>query len=149
MPCKIQARKGNKMSIAVRYYTRSGNTEKLAKAIEESIGIEAKKISEPLTEKVDTLLLGCSYYAFDMDPEVKEFIRNNKAYIGQIVLFGTSAMIKSMKKPLQKVLADLNTDIIIAEKEFHCPGSFGPMHKNRPNAGDIEDVKKFAKIFVK
>ncbi len=137
------------MNIAIRYYTRSGNTEKLAKAIQEIIGVEAKKINEPLTEKTDTLLLGCSYYAFDMDPEVKEFIRNNKNNIGQIVLFGTSAMIKSMKKPLQKVLKEANANIIIAENEFHCPGSFGPMHKNRPNAADIEDVKRFAKKFVK
>ncbi len=137
------------MNIAIRYYTRSGNTEKLAKAIEETIGVEAKNISEPLTEKTDTLLLGCSYYAFDMDPQVKQFIADNKSQIGQIVLFGTSAMIKSMKKPLQKVLSDLNTDIVIAENEFHCPGSFGPMHKNRPNAADVEAVKTFAKKLVK
>lgn len=138
------------MNLAIRYYTRSGNTEKLAKAIEEIIGVEAKKVSEPLTEKVDTLLLGCSYYAFDMDAEVKQFLADNKNNIGQIVLFGTSAMIKSMKKPLQKVLIDVGaTNIVVAANEFHCPGSFGPMHKNRPNAADIEDVKTFAKKFVK
>lgn len=46
------------MSIAIRFYTRGGNTEKLAKAVEEVVGVQAKKVSEPLTEKVDTLLLG-------------------------------------------------------------------------------------------
>lgn len=135
------------MSIAIRYYTKGGNTEKLAKAIEEVLGTEAKKVSENLTENVDILLLGCSYYAFDMDPEVKKFLAENKDKFGKVVLFGTSAMIKSMKKPLVKVIEDLKVNVTIADEEFHCPGSFGPMHKCRPNAGDIADVKEFAKQF--
>lgn len=133
------------MNIAVRYYTRGGNTEKLAMAVEEAIGVKAESVSVALEEKVDVLLLGCSYYAFDMDSEVKKFIIDNKDKIGKIALFGTSAMIKSMKKPLAKVLKDLDTDIKIIHDEFHCPGSFGPMHKNRPNAEDLEAVKVFAK----
>lgn len=57
-------------------------------------------------------------------------------------------MIKSMKKPLSNVLKDLNVNITIANEEFHCPGSFGPMYKGRPNDTDIADIKKFAKQFV-
>ena len=90
------------MNIAIRYYTKGGNTEKLAKAVEEALEIEAKKVSEKLTDKADILFLGSSYYAFDMDQKVKEFITENKDKIGKIVLFGTSAMMKSMKKPLKK-----------------------------------------------
>ncbi len=137
------------MNTAIRYYTRGGNTEKLAKAVEEAVGLTARNISEPLEEKADTLLLGCSYYAFDMDPEVKKFITENQEKIGQIVLFGTSAMIKSMKKPMKNLLKSLNTNIILAEDEFHCPGSFGPMHKGRPNAEDLAAAKEFAKKYAK
>ena len=32
------------MKIAVRYYTRSGNTEKLAKAIAEAVGVQAESV---------------------------------------------------------------------------------------------------------
>lgn len=137
------------MSVAIRYYTRSGNTEKLAKGVEEAISVPAKDITAPLTEKVDILFLGCSYYAFDMDAEVKKFIADNKDKIGKIVLFGTSAMIKSMKKPLFKVLKDQNVEIAVADEEFHCPGTFGMMHKGRPNADDVSAVKAFAKSIVK
>lgn len=136
------------MNIAIRYYTRGGNTEKLAKAVEEAVGVSAKTVSEALEEKADTLLLGCSYYAFDMDPEVKKFLADNKDKIGRIVLFGTSAMIKSMKKPMAKVLKELNANIELANQEFHCPGSFGLMHKGRPNESDLAAVKEFAKQFV-
>lgn len=137
------------MNIAVRYYTRGGNTEKLAKAIEEAVGTQAETVSEPLSEKADVLFLGCSYYAFDMDGEVKKFISDNKEKIGKIVLFGTSAMMKSMKKPLIKVLKDLNVNIEIADDEFHCPGAFGPMHKGRPNDNDLLNVREFAKAILK
>ena len=66
------------MEIAVRYFTRSGNTEKLAKAVAAAVEVEALTINEPLTQKTDILFLCSSYYAFDIDPLVKEFIINNK-----------------------------------------------------------------------
>lgn len=135
------------MSIVIRYYSRGGNTEKLAKAAGEALGIPAKSVTDVLTEKADILLLGCSYYAFDMDKEVKKFIADNKDMIGTIVLFGTSAMMKSMKKPLEKVLKELGADIAISKEEFHCAGSFGPMHKGRPNQDDLAKVMEFARKF--
>ena len=62
------------MNISVRYYTRTGNTEKLAVAIAESVGVQAKSVDVPLETKADILFLGCSYYAFDVDEAVKKFI---------------------------------------------------------------------------
>ncbi|MBQ0042002.1 MAG: flavodoxin [Lachnospiraceae bacterium] len=136
------------MNIAIRYYTRGGNTEKLAKAVEEAVGVTAKQVTEALDSKADILFLGCSYYAFDMDEAVKKFIVDNKENIGEIVLFGTSAMMKSMKKPLQKVLKSLDVSIAVSDKEFHCAGAFGPVHKGKPDEKDIEAIKSFAKQFV-
>ena len=130
------------MKIAVRYYTRSGNTKKLAEAIAEAISVESCDITVPLTEKVDVLFLGSSYYAFDADDAVKSFIADNKDNIGKIVCFGTSAMMKSMKKPITKVAGKLG--VAVADEEFHCRGQFGKIHKGRPNEKDIEEAKKFA-----
>lgn len=134
------------MNIAIRYYTRSGNTKKLAFAVSDALSVEAKEIDSPLTEKVDLLFLGCSYYAFDVDETVKQFIVQNKDYIGKIVCFGTSAMMKSMKKPVSKV-AD-TVGVVVADEEFHCRGSFGPMHKGRPNAEDLEELTIFVKKII-
>lgn len=130
------------MNIAVRYYTRSGNTKKIADAVAKAASVEAKDITNPLTEKVDILFLGCSYYAFDVDEAVKEFIVKNKDNIGKIVCFGTSAMMKSMKKPVKKV-AD-TVGVAVADDEFHCRGQFGKVHKGRPNEKDLADVSAFA-----
>ena len=48
------------MKIAVRYYTKTGNTRRLAEAVAEAVGAEALPISEPVTEKADILFLGNS-----------------------------------------------------------------------------------------
>ncbi len=129
------------MNIAVRYYTRSGNTKKLADAAAKAASVQAQDITVPLAEKADVLLLGCSYYAFDVDEAVKEFIIKNKENIGKIVCFGTSAMLKSMKKPVRKV-AD-TVGITVADEEFHCRGQFGKIHKGRPNDDDIKALVAF------
>lgn len=134
------------MNVAVRYYTRSGNTEKLAKGIAEAIGVNASDMSVPLGEKADILFLGCSYYAFDVDPVVKKYISENKDKIGKIVCFGTSAMMKSVYKPMKKVAEECGVEI--EKEDFHCHGSFGPMHKGRPNADDISKAQEFAKRFL-
>ncbi|MBQ8826731.1 MAG: flavodoxin [Oscillospiraceae bacterium] len=133
------------MKFAVRYYTRSGNTEKLAKAVADALQTEAKDITAPLDERADILFLCCSYYAFDIDEAVKRFISENKEHIGKIVCVGTSAMMKSMKKPVEKAAVG----ITVAEEEFHCRGSFGPMHKGRPDQKDLSRAAAFALKIIK
>jgi len=134
------------MNIAVRYYTRSGNTKKLADAVASAISVESKDLTSPLDEKADILFLGCSYYAFDVDEAVKNFIMENKDKISKIVCIGTSAMMKSMKKPVRKV-AD-TVGVAVAEEEFHCRGEFAKFHKGRPNETDLAKAAAFAKSIV-
>ena len=87
------------MSCAVRYYTKTGNTKRLADAIAKELGVEALPISEPLTEKVDILFLGNSYYAFNIDPEVRNFVASlSKDKVGKIVNFGSAALLNSTNK---------------------------------------------------
>ena len=64
------------MKTAVRYYTKTGNTKRLAEAVASAVGTEALPISTPITEPVDILFLGNSYYAFSIDPEVRTFIQS-------------------------------------------------------------------------
>lgn len=137
-----------KMSFAVRYFTQTGNTKKLAQAIAEELGVEALPISKPIDEKVDVLLLGNSYYAFTIAPEVRDFVASlNKDKVGKIVNFGTAAMMKSTFK---KVRAVANTvGIPVLDKEFHCKGEFKGMNKGRPNADDIMAAREFARNIKK
>ena len=135
------------MTFAVRYYTKTGNTRKLATAIADALGVQALPISEPVTEPVDILLLGNSYYAFSIDPEVKAFIRSlDKSKVGRIANFGSAAMLNSTFKKV-KAEAD-KVGIPMVDKEFHCRGEFKGIHKGRPNAEDLAAAAAFAKSLL-
>ena len=134
------------MSFAVRYYTKTGNTKRLADAIAKELGVEALPISEPVTEKVDILFLGNSYYAFNIDPEVRNFVASlSKDKVGKIVNFGSAALLNSTYKKV-KAEAD-KVGVPMDEKEFHCKGEFKGLHKGRPNADDLKDAASFARSF--
>ncbi len=132
------------MKYAVRFYTKTGNTKKLADAIARELGVEALPISEPITEQVDVLFLGNSYYAFSIDPEVRAFIASlDKNIVGKIINFGSAAMLNSTYKKV-KAEAD-KVGIPMDEREFHCKGEFKGIHKGRPNDEDLKAAAVFAK----
>ena len=135
------------MKIAVRYFTRTGNTRRLAEAIAKAVGAEALPISTPVTEPVDILFLGNSYYAFTIDPEVREFVRSlEKDKVGKIVNFGSAAMLNSTYKKV-KAEAD-KAGIPMDEREFHCKGEFKGIHRGKPDENDLKAVAEFAKKIV-
>lgn len=135
------------MKAAVRYYTKGGNTKRLAEAVAEAIGAEALPISTPVDEYVDILFLGNSYYAFSIDPEVRDFVRNlDKNKVGKIVNFGSAAMLKSTYKKV-KAEAD-KAGIPMDEREFHCRGEFKGIHKGKPDAEDCRAAAAFAKSVI-
>ncbi|MBP5225162.1 MAG: flavodoxin [Lachnospiraceae bacterium] len=135
------------MNIAVRYYTKTGNTKRLAEAVAAAVGAEALPISAPVEAPVDILFLGNSYYAFSIDPEVRNFIRSlDKDKVGRIVNFGSAAMLNSTWKKV-KAEAD-KAGIALDEREFHCRGEFKGVHKGRPNEEDLAAAAEFAKKIV-
>ena len=134
------------MTYAVRYYTKTGNTKRLAQAIAKELGVEALPISEPVGEAVDYLFLGNSYYAFNIDPEVKKFVASlDKNKVGKIVNFGSAALLNSTYKKVKEE-AD-KVGIAMDEKEFHCKGEFKGIHKGRPNEEDVAAAVQFAKQY--
>ena len=135
------------MTVAVRYYTKTGNTKKLAEAVAKEVGAEALPISVPVTEPVDILFLGNSYYAFTIDPEVRSFVRSlDKEKVGKIVNFGSAAMLNSTYKKIKAEASKVG--IAMDEREFHCKGEFKGIHKGKPDENDLKAVAEFAKKIV-
>ena len=134
------------MTYAVRYYTKTGNTKKLAEAVAKELGVEALPLSEPVNEAVDLLFLGNSYYAFSIDPEVRKFVESlDGGKVGKIVNFGSAAMLNSTYKKV-KAVAD-KKGIAMDTREFHCRGEFKGIHKGRPNEEDLKAAAQFARQF--
>ena len=131
------------MRVEVRYFSRGGNTKKLAVAIAQAVGTEALSTDTPLSEDVDVLFLGSSVYAYGVDDEVKRFIRGINVKVGKVVNFSTAALVKSTYKQVGKLLEEKG--ILQAKEEFACKGSFGLMHKGKPDEADCRRAAEFAR----
>ena len=134
------------MKIAIRYYTKTGNTKKLAEAISQVVNVEAKTVDEPLSEDVDILFLGSAVYAAGIDGEVKEFIKNIDVNVGSVVNFSSAALIESTYKQVKSEVEKKGLNM--SEDEFHCRGAFKFVHRGRPNEDDLKDVQEFAKRII-
>lgn len=134
------------MKVEIRYFSRGGNTKKLAEAIAEAIEVPAKTVNEPLTEDVDILFLGSSVYAYGVDENIKDFINHIDVKVGKVVNFSTAAIIKSTYNQVKKLLDQKN--IPMDNKEFYCKGSFGPLHKGKPNGDDLKAIAEFAREII-
>ena len=132
------------MSIAVRYYSRGGNTKKLAEAIAKAVGVEAESVDRPLDEKTDIVFLGSSVYAGGVDESVKRFLRKNQSQIGTLYNFSTSAMAPSTYRQVKKLADEL--EITLSEWEYYCPGSFLFLNLGCPSKGDLLRASSFAKL---
>ncbi len=134
------------MKIAIRYYTKTGNTKKLAEAIGSAINVEAKTVDEPLTEDVDILFLGSAVYAAGIDRRVKEFIENIDVNVGKVVNFSSAALIESTYSQVKKQVEQKG--LKMSEDEFHCRGAFKFVHRGHPDETDLKNAQEFAKRIV-
>lgn len=134
------------MKIAIRYYTKTGHTKKLAEAIGSAINVEAKTVDEPLTEDVDILFLGSAIYAAGIDSKIKDFIKNINVNVGKVVNFSSAALIESTYGQVKKEVEAKG--IKMSEEEFHCRGAFKIVHRGRPNDDDLRDAQEFAKRVI-
>ncbi len=131
------------MNIQVRYLSKSGNTKKVADAIAEEVGVKAESINKGIYEDTDILFLGGAVYWAGVDNELKKFILGLDNKVKKVAVFSTAAITKSAYGEIRKLLKDKNIDV--CESEFHCRGEFLKLHKDRPNALDLNRSKQFAR----
>ena len=114
------------MKAIILYYSRSGNTEKYAKALQKDLGIQAVKIEpeeaygnyimscfrvmkeNPDLSGYDTIFLGYPVWAQDVPAFVQEFVRQCDTAGKTIIPFATYGMsgINWTMKTLHKLFPD-------------------------------------------
>lgn len=135
------------MAIAIRYYSKSGNTKKVADAISKAIGVPAETVDTPILEPVEILFLGSAVYGAGVDAKVKNFITSiDRNKIKKIVNFSTAALLPSTYSQISKLLGARG--IPLDDREFHCRGKFTFMHGGRPDEEDLEQAQIFAQAIV-
>ncbi len=131
------------MSAAVRYLSKSGNTKKVAEAIAEAIGAQAKPIPAAIGEEVDLPFLGGAIYGFGIDESLKAYIATLPSTIQRVAIFSTTAVVPSAYPHMSTLLEKRGLNV--CKDEFHCWGKFSFTHKGRPNDDDLEDAATFAR----
>lgn len=109
------------MNIAVRYFSKLGNTKKIAEAIAEGAGTTALSITEEqqLSSYMDILFLGGAPYANIMAPELRAYAENlTPDLVGKVVLFTTSNWSRRTIYALRKLLKGKN--ITVEDKHFYA-----------------------------
>ncbi len=132
------------MSTKVVYFSKSGNTKKLADCIAKTVGVNAEVIGNGAKDEADLLFLGASVYWAGIDGKVKAYIEQlDPKKVKEVVVFSTSALAErafpDIKKRLEK------RGIKVAEENFYCRGQFTAMHKGRPNQDDLKAAVEFTK----
>ena len=130
------------MTIAVRYYSRSGNTKAVAEAIARAVHAEAVSVEKPeapITEPVDVLFIGGALYAYGLDKHLKEYLKSlNKANVKKAVVFSTFWLSKHSVELIKKGLSD--NGIPVETEYFYV--------KNRPTGEQEKEAAAFAEKFV-
>lgn len=130
------------MNIAVRYYSRSGNTKAAAQAIAKAAGVRAISVDEAgavISEPVDVLFIGGALYAYGLDSHLKNYLKTlTKENVKKAVVFSTSWISKHSIDLMKKALAEKG--IPVEEEAFYA--------KNRPDAAKLAEAEQFAAKFI-
>jgi flavodoxin len=139
------------MNIKVLYFSKSGNTRKLAEAIAEKLNTPTESIppAYPL-DNVKVLFLGSGVYGGKIDQKMVDFIKtlDNKK-VKNVALFGTAgstqdSAIQAMKQQLTA------RGINVLDESYLCLGKFFLFFKlGHPNAEEIKGAQEFAEKVVK
>ena len=131
------------MTFAVRYFSRSGNTKKIAEAIAEELGTVAVSVDSSdaaLNEKVDVLFVGGALYAYGIDKKLKAYLKDlDASKVGKVAAFSTT-MISAHANDVIKKLATAK-GVNVQPETFFC--------KSKAVDSSVGKAKEFAKASVK
>lgn len=131
------------MKIAVRYYSRRGNTKLLADSIATSAGISAVSIDNEranFLKDVDLLFIGGALYAYRINKNLKSYIESlDSEKIKKAVVFSTSFISKHAIKVIRKLLEEKG--ITVMDEYIYKRGKLSD--------DDIKDVKNTASEIIR
>ena len=130
------------MNIAVRYYSRSGNTKAVAEAIAKAADVEAVSVDQDnaaISEPLDVLFVGGALYAYGIDNKLKEYLQTlKKEDAKKAVVFSTSWLSKHAIELIKKGLSEAG--IPVTEEFYYVKG--------KPVEQQIKDAAAFARKFL-
>ncbi len=135
------------MNIAIRYYSKTGHTKKMAEVVEKVTGAQALDTTHPIDEKVDVLFLGSAVYAAGIDDKIKKFIATlSKEKVKNVICFSSAAVLTSSYSQVKSLLE--KQGLSVDAREFHCKGQFSFIQRGHPNDEDLKNLEDFVREVI-
>ena len=128
----------------VVYFSRTGNTKKVAGAIAAELNLEARDVKTAgVLPKDAFVFLGTGCYGATLPKEIDAFMKKNQFQGRIIALFTTSAFGSLAERNLiEKQLTERGA---IITHNFKCYGHFLTMKKEHPTPQELEKARQFAR----
>jgi len=139
------------MNIKVIYHSSTGNTEKLARAMADTLNIQAEPLGkEPVSfsEPVDLLFIGSGVYFGKVNKRMASFIDQlDPQMIKRAAVFATFGGQAKIGTDIKALLQ--NKGIRVVDEPFTCKGqAWLFVNRNHPNETDLSNIRKYAKDVV-
>jgi len=128
----------------VLFFSRGGNTKKLAEAIAGQLGVTVSEIESGALGPADSILfLGSGCYASKPDKTVLDFIAKNNFAGRNVAIFGTSASGRGNEvRFLSEVLKGKGAKVL---GSYHCTGQWlWIVRRGHPNKEELSGAQRFA-----
>ncbi len=129
----------------VIYYSRGGNTRKVAEAIAEELGTKAASAGSATVDPGDGILfLGSGCYGGKPGTDMLKFIETHDFRGRRVALFGTSGGGTGLEvKAMAEDIKGKGADVI---GSYYCGGqTFLLFSRGHPDSADLAAVRKFAR----
>ncbi len=128
--------------VAVRYYSKSGNTKLLAEAIGRGAGVLPISVDEDsakITENIDVLFIGGGLYAYGLDKVMKEYLAGiDGTKVKKAVVFSTSWISKHSIDLIKKALKEKGIEV--ADETCYV--------RSKPNDKQLAEAEAFGKKMI-
>ena len=128
----------------VIYYSRGGNTRKVAEAIASELGTAAKDIKTVGTVAADAyIILGSGCYGAVLVKDIADFLDRNNAEGRKIALFTTSVL--GLSKEVDIMAKQIQAKGAKITNSFNCYGQFLAVKRGHPDKNDLDRAREFAR----
>jgi flavodoxin len=147
---KIQkCSEGNHMKIAVIYFSRGGNTRKIAEAMAEELGVIAVDVKkeQPDVSDADLLVVGSGTYGSKPGIEMVAYLESLKPVEGKKAACFSSCASGDASRTLQAMKDILSQKGYSNVDCFSCLGKWlmGLSRRGHPSDEEIAEAREFAK----
>ncbi len=135
------------MKVQIIYYSKTGNTKKVAEAMASELGVEAKDVKKETLDKSCLVFLGSGLYAGKIGKKLAEFIGKNDFNGVNVTLFGTS--IKGEGDEVKEMEELLKPKGAVIKGRFYCYGNFLFAKRGHPSEEELAKAREFAREMTK